>query len=75
MSTVHGLKISLWIPITVEKDDNVSRSQVNTQSTSAGSQKEQELLRALLVVVVDGLNTVLMGGRTVDTAIFVIAHD
>ncbi|KAG9389180.1 chromatin remodelling complex ATPase chain ISW1 [Pyrenophora tritici-repentis] len=44
MSAVHGLKISLRVPVTVKENDNVGRSQVDTQATGAGGQEKQKLL-------------------------------
>lgn len=70
MRTVHGLKISLWIPVAVVQHDDIGRRQIDTETTSASRQKKDELLAPWPVVIVDGGNTIFMGGATIDAAVF-----
>ena len=69
MSTVHGLQIRLRVPITIVQDDYVGGGQVDTETTSARGEQEDELVAVGLVVLVDGRDTVVVGCSTVDTAV------
>jgi len=39
-----GLKVVLWVPVTVEDDDRVRSRQVQAESTGPRRQKEAEVL-------------------------------
>ncbi len=49
----HGLKVDLRVPVWVVQDDHIRCSQVDTQSSSSGTQHEDELGAVGLVVCVD----------------------
>ncbi len=69
MSTVHCLQVGLGVPVTVVQNNHIGTRQVDTESTSAGRQQEDELLAVRLVVLVDGDDTVLMSGAAIDAAV------
>jgi hypothetical protein len=85
VSAVHRLEIGLWIPahpsglesprksvslpVTVIKDDDIGRRQVDTQATSTGGQEEDKSVASLLVVFVNGQNTVLVGSAPIDPTV------
>ena len=85
MSTVHRLKVGLWIPvcqservsqgrvaplpITVIEDDHISCRQVDAQTAGASGKQEDESIAPLLVVFVDGQNTVFVGGAPINPTI------
>ena len=69
MRTVHGLQISLRVPITVVQDDDVGGGQVDTETTGTRGEQEDKLVAVGLVVLVDGSDTVIMSGSTVDAAV------
>lgn len=68
-TSVHRLQVSLRIPVAIEEDDNVRRSQIDAETASARRQEEDELAGAFLVVFVDRGNPVLVLGATVDSAV------
>lgn len=69
MSTIHGLKIGLRIPIAVVQNDNIGCGQVDTQTSGARREQEDELVTARTVVLVDGDNSFVMCRATVNTTI------
>ena len=69
MGTVHGLQVGLRVPVTVIQNDNVGGCEVDTQTTSASREQEDELLAVWLVVLVDSDNTVFVGSPTIDTTV------
>ena len=69
MSTVHSLQIRLRVPITVVQDDDVGGGQVDTETTGTRGEQEDELVAVGLIVLVDGSDTVIMSGSTVDAAV------
>jgi hypothetical protein len=66
---LNAHKIRLWVPVAVIKNDDVGAGEIDTQSASTGGQHENELLAVRLIVLVDGVDTVLVRGATVDTAV------
>ena len=68
--SVHGLQIGLGIPITVKQDDDVGCDEVDTETTGSGREQENKLFTLWRIVVVDGRNTGLVIGTTIDTAVF-----
>jgi hypothetical protein len=70
MGTVHGLKISLGIPIAVIEDNNVCGGQVDTEPPGSGRKQEDKLVAIRSVVLVNSGDTILMTSAPVDTAIF-----
>jgi len=85
MGTIHCLEVGLWIPVhlselypqgksvpppvAVIKDDDVSGRQVDSQTTGAGGKEENKFVASLLVVFVNGLNTVLVGSAPIDSTV------
>jgi hypothetical protein len=85
VGAVHCLEVSLWIPvplsepeswgrlvslpITVIEDDNISTRQVDTQTAGASGKQEDKFVAPLFVVIVDGLNTVFVGGASINPAV------
>ena len=53
--TRHGLKVILWIPVTVEDDYGIGSCQVNTQAAGARRQQEAEVLRVFSVEMIQCL--------------------
>ena len=53
--TYHGLEINLWIPVWVIYNDNISCSQINTQSSSSGTQHENELWTSWSIELIYGI--------------------
>lgn len=43
MGTILGLQINLGVPVTIVQDDNIGSDQVDTETSSAGGQQENEL--------------------------------
>lgn len=72
MRAIHGLQIGLRIPVAVVEDDDVRRGQVDSQSSSACSEQENEFFAAGFVVLVDGAYTVFVSCASVDTAVFCV---
>ncbi|KAH6603254.1 hypothetical protein Trco_008029 [Trichoderma cornu-damae] len=72
--SVHGLRVNGWIPIRVVEDDRVGGREVDAEATRAGGQQEDEDLRPSLEVV-HGVAAVLQLGRTVQSAVLVVAQD
>ena len=58
-----------YAPVAIVKHDDVRGRQVDTESTSTGSEQEDELLAARLVVLVDGNDTVFVCSATIDTTV------
>lgn len=56
-------------PVRIVKNDDIRGDQVDTQTAGAGSQQENELLTTRRVVVVDGVDSVLVRGISVDAAV------
>ena len=85
VGAVHCLKIGLWIPVhlsgpkpqvkfahppvTVIKDDDIGGRQVDTQTSSASGEQEDKFIASFFVVIVNGLNTVLMGSASIDPTV------
>lgn len=85
VGTIHCLEIGLWVPVhlsepksqrtsaslpvAVIKDDNISTRQVDTQPAGASGKQEDKFVAPLLVVIINGLNTVFVCGATVDPTI------
>ena len=57
------------VPIAVVENDNISRGQVNTQSSCTRCEQEQELVAVGLVVFINGRNTVFVASATVNAAV------
>ena len=53
MGPVHGLKIHLRIPVTIVEDENIGCVQVDTETSSPGTQHEDELGAVLRIVLLD----------------------
>ena len=66
-----SLEVVLGVPVAVEEDDDVGRHEVDAQTASTRGQEEDELARALLVVLIDGLFTLVTARVTVDAAVLV----
>ena len=58
------------VPVTVEQDHNIRRDQIDAQTTCTSRQQEDEFFAVGSIVVVNRADTILMGGSTVNTAIF-----
>lgn len=56
-------------PITIIENDNVRSRQVNTKTSSAGSQQKDELFAIWLIVLVDCDDSVVMRSATVNSAV------
>ena len=85
VGAVHCLQVGLWIPVhlselgsqekslpspvAVIKDDDVGGRQVDTQATGAGSKEENKSVASLLVVFVNGHDTVLVGSAPIDPTV------
>jgi hypothetical protein len=67
--SVHGLEIGLRVPVRVKEHDYVGGRQVDAEAASAGSEKEDELLRVGLVVGIDGGHAVFVDRATVQPAV------
>lgn len=67
--TIHGLQVCLRVPVAVKQDNNVGSDKVDTKTTSTGREQEDKLVAVRGVVVVNGRNTVVVGGITVDAAV------
>ena len=85
MGAVHCLEVGLWVPVhlldqkpqrmsvplpvTVIKDDNISARQVDTQAAGASGKKEDESVAPFLVVFINGQNAIFVGGAAIDPAV------
>lgn len=54
MSTIHGLKIALRVPVGVINDDDIRCGQVNSETASSRGEHENELLTAVPIELVNG---------------------
>mmetsp|Transcript_73672 Transcript_73672/g.206831 ORF Transcript_73672/g.206831 Transcript_73672/m.206831 type:complete len:305 (+) Transcript_73672:1639-2553(+) len=71
MSTVHGLKIDLWIPIAVIEDYNVGGCQVDTKTSGSRTQQKGKLLRTILVEFVHLRVASFTASVSVNSTVFV----
>ena len=55
----HSLQVDLRIPVAVIENDNVCRGQVDSQTSSSGTEQKDELLAVWMVV---GIDAFLWGG-------------
>ena len=85
VGAIHCLEVGLWVPVhlseldpqgksvpspvAVIKDDDVSGRQVDAQTTSAGGKEENKFVASLLVVFVNGQDTVLVGSTPVNSTV------
>ena len=87
MATVHGLRILVRVPIGVENDARVGRGEVDAQTTSTGTQQEDEV-SVVGIVSRPSLSGRLLGvedvhlplaiidlGTTVNTAVLPLAEE
>ena len=58
------------IPVAIVQNNDVSRREVDAQTTSACSEQENELVTFRFVVLVDGGDAVFVGSSSIDTAVF-----
>ena len=72
MGAVHGLRVDGGVPITVVEDDCVGGGEVDTETTGASREEEDEDLWGRLEVG-DGVATVFELGRSIETAVLVVA--
>ena len=57
-------------PIRIKENDDIGGNQVDTQTSSSSGEKESELLRSRSVVLVDGGDSILVVGSSIDSRIF-----
>lgn len=57
------------VPVAVKEDDDVGGDEIDAETSRAGREEEGELLRVGRIVLVDGRNSVLVGGPSVDAAV------
>jgi hypothetical protein len=69
MSSVHGLQISLRVPVAIVEDYNISASKIDTKASRTSCEKEDELVAARSVIFVDARNTVVMAGTSINSTI------
>jgi hypothetical protein len=62
-------EIRLWVPVTIIKDNNIGGSKIYAQTAGTGGQHKNELLAFVLIVLVDGVDTILVRGATINTAV------
>jgi len=75
MSSVHSLKIGLWIPIIVVEYDNICRCQIDTEASNASCEQEDELLVTRLVVLVDPADMIIICGPTINAVVFILLEE
>ena len=68
----HCLKVDLWIPITVKQDHDISRGQVDSQTSSPGAEHEDKLGAVWHVETIDLDLSVLVWCLSVQAAIFIV---
>ena len=61
-------------PITVVKDDSISSSQIDSQTTSPGRQQKDEFLRTFFIEFSDGMIPVFTRRRAINSAILVLSQ-
>lgn len=54
----------MWVPVTVEDDDSVSRLQVEPQASCPGAEQEHKVLRGWVIKCLQQHATVLCLGGT-----------
>ena len=59
-----------YIPIAVTQHNNICGGQIYTEASSASHEQEDELPTAVLVVLIDPADTIVMCGPAVNTAVF-----
>jgi hypothetical protein len=67
MSSSHGLKICLWIPIRVEDDTSICRHEINSQTTSTSRQQETKIGRIRSVEMIYSLATLGSGDSPIES--------
>ena len=75
MRAVHRLEVHLRVPVAVVDDDGIGGGEVDTQTSGAGGEEEDKLLRAGGVVRVDHVLARVPVGVTVDAAVLVPAEE
>lgn len=71
--TIHGLKIDLRVPVTVEENNDVSFMQVDAQTTCSGGEDKNLLVGGWRLEVFNPDLTVVSSGLAVDAAVLVAA--
>ncbi len=71
MSSIHGLKIHLWVPIAVVNDDSVGAGQVDSQTTGSCGEQEDKFAAVFFHKLFNLLVSCSHVSRTIDSAIFI----